>query len=77
MADETPVAETHDAAQRQLKGFGTIFSFDVRGDVPAADAVCNGLQLIQHANSLGAVESTIERRPAFPGRSNCLRRCCG
>jgi cystathionine gamma-synthase len=53
---------THDAARRQLKGFGTIISFDVLGDASVADAVCTGLQLIQHATSLGAVESTIERR---------------
>src|SRR6266700_3602512 len=60
----------HDAARRQLKGFGTIISFDVRGDVPAADAVCAGLQLIQHATSLGAVESTIERRASIPGQEH-------
>jgi len=58
---------SHEAARRQLKGFGTIISFDVRGDAAAADAVCAGLQLIQHATSLGAVESTIERRAAIPG----------
>jgi hypothetical protein len=34
--------------------------------IPAADAVCAGLQLIQHATSLGAVESTIERRASIP-----------
>jgi cystathionine gamma-synthase len=61
---------THDAAQRQLKGFGTIISFDVRGDARAADAVCAGLQLIQHATSLGAVESTIERRASIPGQEH-------
>ena len=67
---------THEAARRQLKGFGTIISFDVRGD--AADAVCAGVQLIQHATSLGAVESTIERRAiAFLDRSTCRRPCCG
>jgi len=59
---------THEAARRQLKGFGTIISFDVRGDARAADAVCAGLQLIQHATSLGAVESTIERRASVPGQ---------
>lgn len=53
---------THEAARRQLKGFGTIILFDVRGDSAAADAVCAGLQLIQHTTSLGAVKSTIERR---------------
>jgi cystathionine gamma-synthase len=61
---------THEAAQRQLKGFGTIISFDVRGDAPAADAVCAGVQLIQHATSLGAVESTIERRASIPGQEH-------
>src|SRR6202171_5864094 len=37
---------THAAAQRQLKGFGTIISFDVRGGASAAAAGCGGLQLI-------------------------------
>jgi cystathionine gamma-synthase len=61
---------THEAARRQLKGFGTIISFDVRGDAPAADGVCAGLQLIEHATSLGAVESTIERRASVPGQEH-------
>ena len=61
---------THDAARRQLKGFGTMISFDVRGDAAAADAVCAGLRLIQHATSLGAVESTLERRAGIPGQEH-------
>jgi cystathionine gamma-synthase len=61
---------THEAARRQLKGFGTIISFDIRGGAEAADAVCAGLRLIQHATSLGAVESTIERRAAVPGQEH-------
>ena len=61
---------THEAARRQLNGFGTIISFDVGGDASAADAVCAGLQLIQHATSLGAVESTIERRASVPGQEH-------
>jgi cystathionine gamma-synthase len=61
---------TYEAARRQLKGFGTIISFDVRGDAAAADAVCARLQLIQHATSLGAVESTIERRASLPGQEH-------
>jgi Cys/Met metabolism PLP-dependent enzyme len=48
-----PTHPTHDAARRQLKGFGTIISFDVRGGTAAADAVCARLRLIQHATSLG------------------------
>lgn len=61
---------THEAARRQLKGFGTIVSFDVRGNAAAADAVCGALQLIQHATSLGAVESTMERRASIPGQEH-------
>lgn len=61
---------THEAARRQLQGFGTIISFDVRGGAEAADTVCAGLRLIQHATSLGAVESTIERRASVPGQEH-------
>src|SRR5881396_3134660 len=61
---------THEAARRQFNGFGTVISFDVRGDAAAADAVCAGVQLIQHATSLGAVESTIERRASIPGQKH-------
>jgi cystathionine gamma-synthase len=61
---------THEAARRQLKGFGTVISFDVNGDGTAAGAVCAGVQLIQHPTSLGGVESTIERRAGIPGQEH-------
>ena len=61
---------THAVAQRVLKGFGSIISFDVRGTAQAADSVCQRLQLIRHATSLGAVESTIERRAAIHGQEH-------
>ena len=61
---------TQEAARRQLGGFGTIISFDVRGDASVADAVCAGLKVIQHATSLGAVESTIERRASISGQEH-------
>jgi cystathionine gamma-synthase len=65
-----PSHPTHEAARRQFQGFGTIISFDVRGDSTAADAVCARLHLIQHATSLGAVESTVERRASIPGQEH-------
>jgi cystathionine gamma-synthase len=61
---------THAIAREQLKGYGTIISFDIRGNAAAADAVCSRLRLIQHATSLGAVESTIERRAGVPGQQH-------
>jgi cystathionine gamma-synthase len=47
-----------------------VISFDVRGTAAAADAVCAGVRLIRHATSLGAVESTMERRAAVPGQEH-------
>lgn len=61
---------THSVAREQLKGFGTIISFDVVGDATAADEVCSRVSLIHHATSLGAVESTIERRAGVPGQEH-------
>jgi len=65
-----PSHPTHAIAKRQLRGFGTIVSFDVRGGAAAADEVCATVRLVQHATSLGAVESTIERRAAIPGQDH-------
>jgi len=65
-----PKHPTYQSARRQLRGFGTIISFDVRSGAEAADAVCSKLRLIQHATSLGAVESTIERRAGIPGQEH-------
>jgi cystathionine gamma-synthase len=53
-----------------LNGFGTIISFDVLGGAEFADGVCRNVRLIRHATSLGAVESTIERRAAIPGQEH-------
>jgi cystathionine gamma-synthase len=32
--------------------------------------VCTAVRLVQHATSLGAVESTIERRAGIPGQEH-------
>jgi cystathionine gamma-synthase len=61
---------THETARRVLRGFGTIISFDLRGGAEFADAVCQNVRLVRHATSLGAVESTIERRAGIPGQEH-------
>ena len=65
-----PSHPTHAVARRVLKGFGTIISFDLLGGAEFADAVCHNVRLIHHATSLGAVESTMERRAAVPGQEH-------
>ena len=67
--DQGRVPEAHDLAKAQLGGFGTIVTFDV-GSMSAAVALCNATRLIRHATSLGAVESTMERRAAIPGQEH-------
>jgi len=65
-----PSHPTHATAKRVLKGFGSVISFDLRGGAELADAVCRSVRLIRHATSLGAVESTMERRAAVPGQGH-------
>jgi len=60
----------HAVAKAQLGGFGTIVTFDVRGGAAAADAVCAHVRLVRNATSLGAVESTIERRAVYAGQEH-------
>lgn len=47
----------HDVAARQMKRFGGMVSFDLRGGYDAAKAFLNNLQLFVQAVSLGDVES--------------------
>jgi cystathionine gamma-synthase len=61
---------THEIAATQLGGYGTIISFELSGGPKEAAAVCTKLKLIRHATSLGAVESTIERRAAVKGQEH-------
>ncbi len=65
-----PSHATHETAKRVLKGFGTIISFALVGEAEFADRVCRRTRLIRHATSLGAVESTMERRAAIPGQGH-------
>jgi cystathionine gamma-synthase len=64
-----PTHPTHAVAAAQLASFGSVISFDVAG-ASVADRVCARLELISHATSFGAVESTIERRASVPGQEH-------
>lgn len=57
----------HDLASHQMRGFGTVVSFDVRGGAATAEAVTSATRLITVATSLGGVESLIERRGRLEG----------
>jgi cystathionine gamma-synthase len=52
----------HERARRLHTGFGAMLAFEVAGTAGDAERVCASLRLINHATSLGGVESLIERR---------------
>ncbi|MFD3332696.1 cystathionine gamma-synthase [Streptomyces sp. NPDC058700] len=54
----------HEVAAKQMRSFGGMISFRVRGGEEAAVEVCNRAQLFTLGESLGGVESLIEH----PGR---------
>jgi cystathionine gamma-synthase len=63
-----PSHPTHEVAARFMAGFGAMLSFETTGTGERATAVCERAELVNHATSLGGVESTMERRAAIPGQ---------
>jgi cystathionine gamma-synthase len=57
----------HAVAARQMKDFGGMLSFDVRGGRAEALGVAGRLQLITRATSLGGPETLIEHRASVEG----------
>ena len=57
----------HDIARRQMRDFGGMLSFRVKGGRDAALAVAARLKLITNATSLGGPESLIEHRASVEG----------
>ncbi len=51
--------EQHALAQKQMKGFGAMLSFELDGDAAATDHFLDKLQMIVPALSLGGVETLI------------------
>jgi cystathionine gamma-synthase len=51
----------HEIAARQMKGYGGVISFQVRGDITEASRVVDRVQIPIIAPSLGGVESLIEQ----------------
>jgi len=50
----------HELAARQMRGFGGMLSFVIRGGLPAARSFLSSLRVFSLAESLGGVESLIE-----------------
>ena len=59
---------THENAAKFMLGWGAMISFEVVGSGERATAICEQAEIINHATSLGGVESTMERRASVPGQ---------
>jgi cystathionine beta-lyase/cystathionine gamma-synthase len=49
----------HKLAKRQMKGFGAMLAFDLKGGLPAARRFCDRTRIFLLAASLGGVESLV------------------
>ncbi len=59
----------HEIARRQMKDFGGMLSFEVRGGREEAYAVAAALKVIIRATSLGGTHSLIEHRASIEGKT--------
>jgi len=57
----------HALARRQMRDFGGMLSFEVRGGKDAAMAVAGAVEIFTRATSLSGVESLIEHRASIEG----------
>lgn len=57
----------HEIAKKQMKAFGAMLSFLVKGGSDEARKVVNSVKLFLQATSLGGVESLIEHRASVEG----------
>jgi methionine-gamma-lyase len=64
-----PSHPDHKLAKRQMRGFGSMLAFDLKGGLPAARRVCDRVQLFLLAASLGGVESLVVL-PAYTSHYN-------
>lgn len=62
-----PRSPSHELAARQMSGFGSVFSFTVRGGEAAAMRTAASVRLFQRATSFGGPESLIEHRASVEG----------
>ena len=62
----------HERAATTMDGPGFMLTFCVRGGGARADALLDALELLTHATSLGAVETTLERRARYPAEQGVV-----
>ena len=64
-----PSHPDHTLAKRQMRGFGAMLAFDMKGGLPAARRFCDRVRIFLLAASLGGVESLVVL-PVFTSHYN-------
>jgi cystathionine gamma-synthase len=67
-----PTDPQHERAKSFMRGFGAVFSFEVKASGEETERVCNAAKLITNATSLGGVETLWERRRRWPIESEVV-----
>ena len=56
---------SHKTAKKQMRGFGGMLSFNIRGGLESAKTVLNNVKIFSLATSLGNVDSLIQHSPSM------------
>lgn len=60
-----PSHPQHELAKKQMKGFGAVIAFSIKGDYAATQRFVTNLELTKHAVSLGGVDSLVVHTAAM------------
>lgn len=60
-----PTHPNHELAKKQMRGFGGMMSFDVKGGFEAGKALMDSVEVISLATSLGCIDSLIQHSPSM------------
>lgn len=66
----TNSSQTPAPVEGWLSAGGGLVSFELAGKAEDADGFCRALRLIEHATSLGGVETSLERRSTYSGQEH-------
>lgn len=57
--------ETHEIAKKQMKGFGGMMSFDIKGGIEGSKKFMDSVEVFSLATSLGNIDSLVQHSPTM------------
>lgn len=56
---------SHEVAKKQMKGYGGMMSFDIKGGIEAGKIFMNSVKVFSLATSLGNIDSLVQHSPTM------------